>query len=73
VTLPTTDTIVTYPAGDTTSESRVIHVESLEHHLAVLLDRTAVRQHAEAVHGLARMVDEYERLFEDVLAAERAA
>jgi glycosyltransferase involved in cell wall biosynthesis len=40
---------------------------------AVLLDRTAVRQHAEAVHGLARMVDEYERLFEDVLAAEAAA
>ena len=42
MTLPTTDTIVTYPAGDTTSESRVIHVESLEDRLAVLLDRTAV-------------------------------
>ena len=42
VTLPTTDTIVTYPAGDITCESRVIHVESLEDRLAVLLDRTAV-------------------------------
>lgn len=48
MTLPTTDTIVTYPAGDTTSESRVIHVESSasdgggDDRLAVLLDRTAV-------------------------------
>jgi alanyl-tRNA synthetase len=42
VTLPTTDTVVTYPAGDTTSESRVLHVESLDDdRLAVLLDRTA--------------------------------
>lgn len=47
MTLPTTDTVVTYcsgtaPAGDTTSESRVIHVESLDDgRVAVLLDRTA--------------------------------
>ncbi|MEO8262654.1 MAG: metal-dependent hydrolase [Pseudolysinimonas sp.] len=46
MTLPTTDTIVTYcsdtaPNGDTTAEARVLHVESLEGRLAVLLDRTA--------------------------------
>jgi alanyl-tRNA synthetase len=42
VTLPRTDTIVTYPAGDLTSESRVLHVEPLgEGRAAVLLDRTA--------------------------------
>lgn len=43
MTLPTTDTVVTYPAGDTTSESRVLHVESLDDdRLAIVLDRTAV-------------------------------
>jgi alanyl-tRNA synthetase len=42
VTLPTSGTIVTYPLGDTTSESRVLHVEALDDgRLAVLLDRTA--------------------------------
>lgn len=45
MTLPTSDTIVTYPAGDTTAEARVLHVESVEladgARLAVLLDRTA--------------------------------
>ena len=42
MTLPTTGTLVTYPLGDTTSESRVLHVESLDDgRLAVLLDRTA--------------------------------
>jgi alanyl-tRNA synthetase len=41
VTLPTSDTVVTYAAGDTTSESRVLHVESLDDALVVLLDRTA--------------------------------
>jgi alanyl-tRNA synthetase len=42
VSLPTSGTIVTYPLGDTTSESRVLHVESLDDgRVAVLLDRTA--------------------------------
>lgn len=42
MTLPTTDTVVTYPAGDTTSESRVLYVESIDDtRVAVLLDRTA--------------------------------
>jgi alanyl-tRNA synthetase len=42
VTLPTTDTVVSYPLGDTTAEARVLHVESLDDELlAVLLDRTA--------------------------------
>jgi len=44
VTLPTSDTVVTYPAGDTAAEARVLHVESAEVdgglRLAVLLDRT---------------------------------
>lgn len=42
MTLPTSGTIVTYPLGDTTSESRVVHVESLDDgRQVVLLDRTA--------------------------------
>lgn len=42
MTLPTTDTVVTYPAGDLASESRVLHVEPLgDGRSAVLLDRTA--------------------------------
>jgi alanyl-tRNA synthetase len=42
VTLPTTGTIVTYPAGDLSSQSRVLHVEVLDDdRAAVLLDRTA--------------------------------
>jgi alanyl-tRNA synthetase len=42
VTLPTTGTVVTYPAGDLTSESRILHVEQLDDgRAAVLLDRTA--------------------------------
>ncbi|MGN6502065.1 MAG: metal-dependent hydrolase [Pseudolysinimonas sp.] len=42
MTLPSTGTIVTYPIGDTTSESRVLHVESLDDgRVAVLPDRTA--------------------------------
>jgi alanyl-tRNA synthetase len=46
VSLPRTDTIVTYPDGDLASESRVLHVEPLGGSLdngraAVLLDRTA--------------------------------
>jgi alanyl-tRNA synthetase len=42
VTLPTTDTVVTYPLGDLTAEARVLHVEPLgDGRLAVLLDRTA--------------------------------
>lgn len=42
MTLPTTDTVVTYSAGDLTSESRVLHVEPLDDgRVAVLLDRTA--------------------------------
>jgi alanyl-tRNA synthetase len=42
VTLPTTDTVVLYPAGATTSESAVVHVEPLDDgRLAILLDRTA--------------------------------
>ena len=40
---------------------------------AALLDRTAVREHAEGAHGLTRMVDAYERLFEDMLAEAAAA
>lgn len=40
--LPRTDTVVTYPAGDTTVEAHVLHVESLDDaRVAVLLDRTA--------------------------------
>jgi len=44
VTLPATDTVVTYPAGDTTAEARVLHVQPLDDpdgYKAVLLDRTA--------------------------------
>jgi alanyl-tRNA synthetase len=42
VSLPRTDTIVTYPDGDLTSDSRVLHVEPLgDGRTAVLLDRTA--------------------------------
>ncbi|MEO8094382.1 MAG: metal-dependent hydrolase [Pseudolysinimonas sp.] len=42
MTLPTTDTVVTYPLGDTTAEARVLHIESIDdERLAVLLDRTA--------------------------------
>jgi alanyl-tRNA synthetase len=45
VTLPSTDTVVLYPAGATTAEARVLHVEAIEldgvTQLAVLLDRTA--------------------------------
>ncbi|MBX3194823.1 MAG: metal-dependent hydrolase [Microbacteriaceae bacterium] len=42
MTLPTTDTVVTYPAGDTSAEARVLHVEPLgDGRAAVLLDRTA--------------------------------
>ena len=42
MTLPTTGTVVSYPLGDLTSESRVIHVEPVaDGRLAVLLDRTA--------------------------------
>ena len=45
MTLPTADTIVTYPSGATTAEANVIHVEAVElpegSRLAVLLDRTA--------------------------------
>ena len=36
------------------------------------LDRTVVRRHAEATHGLERMVDEYEVLFETMLTARAA-
>lgn len=42
MTLPTADTLVTYPAGDTESSSRVIHVERRDDgRVAVLLDTTA--------------------------------
>lgn len=42
MTLPASDTVVTYPQGDTTAEARVLHVESLDDgRSAVLLDRTA--------------------------------
>ncbi|CAN5379296.1 hypothetical protein BH11ACT3_BH11ACT3_27050 [soil metagenome] len=42
MTLPTSDTVVLYPSGATTSESTVVHVEPLEDgRLAILLDRTA--------------------------------
>lgn len=41
MTLPATDTIVTYPAGETTANATVIHVERLSPtRLAVLLDTT---------------------------------
>jgi alanyl-tRNA synthetase len=40
--LPSADTIVTYPDGDTTSTSTVLHTETLaDGRVAVLLDRTA--------------------------------
>src|SRR4051812_36072580 len=40
--LPSADTIVTYPDGDTASTSTVVHTETLpDGRLAVLLDRTA--------------------------------
>lgn len=43
MTLPTSDTVVTYPAGDTASAALVLHVEPLGNgRAAVLLDRTAV-------------------------------
>jgi alanyl-tRNA synthetase len=42
MTLPRADTVVTYPSGDLTSASRVLHVEALgDGRVAVLLDRTA--------------------------------
>lgn len=45
MTLPTSHTLVLYPAGATTSESRVVHVEPVavgdDVRLAVLLDQTA--------------------------------
>jgi alanyl-tRNA synthetase len=42
VTLPRTDTVVTYPLGDLTAEARVLHVEQLDGgRAAVLLDRTS--------------------------------
>ena len=42
MTLPTSGTVVTYPLGDLTSESRVLHIEPLDDgRLAVLLDRTS--------------------------------
>lgn len=42
MTLPTTDTIITYPAGHTRSSGTVVHVEALpDGRSAVLLDRTA--------------------------------
>jgi alanyl-tRNA synthetase len=42
VTLPTTGTVVTYPLGALTSESRVLHIEPLDDgRVAVLLDRTS--------------------------------
>ena len=41
--LPASDTLVTYPAGDTTSAGTVLHVEPLaDGRLVVLLDRTAL-------------------------------
>jgi glycosyltransferase involved in cell wall biosynthesis len=40
---------------------------------AAALDRAAVRAHAESVHGLSRMVDEYERLFGEMLSGQAAA
>ncbi len=40
---------------------------------AAALDRVAVRAHAESAHRLSRMVDEYERLFGDMLAGQAAA
>jgi alanyl-tRNA synthetase len=45
VTLPTSDTVVLYPAGTTTAEASVLHTEAVEldgaTRLAVVLDRTA--------------------------------
>ncbi|MCU1416994.1 MAG: metal-dependent hydrolase [Schumannella sp.] len=42
MTLPTTGTVVTYPLGALTSESRVLHIEPLDDgRVAVLLDRTS--------------------------------
>lgn len=42
MTLPLASTIVTYPAGDTTSRGRVLHIETLDDgRVAVLLDETA--------------------------------
>lgn len=42
MTLPTTDTVVTYPGGDTVSSGIVLHVEALPGgRSAVILDRTA--------------------------------
>lgn len=41
MTLPRTDTVVTYAAGELVAEARVVHVESLDDgRVAVLLDRT---------------------------------
>ncbi|WP_193510333.1 metal-dependent hydrolase [Cryobacterium sp. BB736] len=42
MTLPTTDTIVTYPAGATSGTATVLHVEPVDAGFAVLLDRTPV-------------------------------
>ncbi|MEO6509526.1 MAG: glycosyltransferase [Nocardioides sp.] len=39
---------------------------------AARLDRQDVRRHAEAAHGLGRMVDQYEALFDEILAARAA-
>ncbi len=39
---------------------------------AVLLDRASVRRHALAMHGVQRMVDEYEALFDTTLSAQAA-
>jgi glycosyltransferase involved in cell wall biosynthesis len=36
------------------------------------LDRREVRRHAEAAHGVGRMVDQYEALFDEMLAARAA-
>lgn len=46
MTLPTVDTVVLYPSGETTSEGRVVHIEPIAGdfepgRVAVILDRTA--------------------------------
>jgi alanyl-tRNA synthetase len=40
VTLPTTDTVVLYPSGETRATASVLHAEPVEGGLAVILDRT---------------------------------
>ena len=42
MTLPTSDTVVLYPAGETTATGAVLHVEPIAAGLAVLLDQTPV-------------------------------